>query len=159
MRKLLTSLLALAMLVSLLVLPAQAAEDGTGLAVTATVTEKQVALEGIAVQEVFSGSFTVEYDTGALTYVVAQGGGTVSALSAGEGSVSVLFASESSKAVAPGQAVITVVFDRVKPVLDTEIDVTLEDLNSQEGAASGSAHGVSEHRPALHRCARRRLLL
>lgn len=60
MRKLLTSLLALAMLVSLLVLPAQAAEDGTGLAVTATVTEKQVALEVIAVQEVFNGSFTVE---------------------------------------------------------------------------------------------------
>lgn len=156
MRKFLTSLLALAMLLSLLGVTAMAAEGGAGLAVTATLEGKTVTVEVIATERLTNGGLTLGYDSEVLTFVSAEAKGTVSAVDAGaagdvavaavDGGVMVLdtnraagnavtlvFASESGKAAKAGDTVATASFTYRDRVVDTEITVTMDDLGAKEG--------------------------
>ena len=87
MRKLLSGLLVLVMLVALLPVTALAAQEAGPVAASAVLENGTVTLTLTAGEETTSGRLTVAYDKELLTYAGLETKGTVTSEEAGEGAV------------------------------------------------------------------------
>ena len=133
MKRMLSWLLVLMMLASMLCVSAGAA-DGSGL-LQASASQKNgtVTLVLTAMEDTTSGRITVSYDRSLLRYQDAEIRGNVSGTQVGEGTVTFGYASNGDSALAAGKIVATLRFASEKRWESTELQVTVEDFNAQEG--------------------------
>ncbi|MFR2946112.1 MAG: hypothetical protein ACLTL5_04035 [Oscillospiraceae bacterium] len=110
MRKLLSGLLVLVMLVALLPVTALAAQEAGPVAASAVLENGTVTLTLTAGEETTSGRLTVAYDKELLTYAGLETKGTVTSEEAGEGAVTFGYAASGKDALAAGSVVATVRF-------------------------------------------------
>lgn len=143
MKKLLTCLLTLALLASMLAVTAMAAPGNEAVTAAATVDENgAVSLVLTAGADIASGRITVSYDEGLLTFQEAEAQGTVTSVNPGQGSVTIGFAAPGSKPVHKGEPLATIRFTGDRSWKYTQLAVTLDDMNTQEG--------VHVQLPAVH---------
>ena len=133
MRKLLSGLLVLVMLVALLPVTALAAQEAGPVAASAVLENGTVTLTLTAGEETTSGRLTVAYDKELLTYAGLETKGTVTSEEAGEGAVTFGYAASGKDALAAGSVVATVRFTAKSALPATRLTVTVEDFNAREG--------------------------
>ncbi len=133
MRKLLSGLLVLVMLVALLPVTALAAQEAGPVAASAVLENGTVTLTLTAGEETTSGRLTVAYDKELLTYAGLETKGTVTSEEAGEGAVTFGYAVSGKDALAAGSVVATVRFTAKSALPATRLTVTVEDFNAREG--------------------------
>ena len=125
MRKLLSGLLVLVMLVALLPVTALAAQEAGPVAASAVLENGTVTLTLTAGEETTSGRLTVAYDKELLTYAGLETKGTVTSEEAGEGAVTFGSAASGKDALAAGRVVATVRFTAKSAVPATRLTVTV----------------------------------
>ena len=123
MRKLLSGLLVLVMLVALLPVTALAAQEAGPVAASAVLENGTVTLTLTAGEETTSGRLTVAYDKELLTYAGLETKGTVT----------FGYAASGKDALAAGSVVATVRFTAKSALPATRLTVTVEDFNAREG--------------------------
>ena len=134
MKKILSGLLLLLMLVSILGVTAGAADvAGTVAAAAAVGEDGALSLVITADEATVSGRLTVEYDSGLMTYAGVEVAGTTTSVTEGDGSVTFGYAVASSDAIAEGSVIATVNFTSSRQWKYTQLTVTVEDFNRQEG--------------------------
>ncbi|MBS5670644.1 MAG: S-layer homology domain-containing protein [Oscillospiraceae bacterium] len=133
MRKLLSGLLVLVMLVALLPVTALAAQEVGLVEADAVLENGTVVLTLTAAEETTSGRLTVEYDNALLTYAGLKEAGTVTSEDAGEHAVTFAYATSSQDALKAGSVLATLEFTAKTDVSATWLTVTVEDFNAQEG--------------------------
>ncbi len=131
MRKLLSGLLVLVMLVALLPVTALAAQEAGPVEASAVLENGTVTLTLTAREETFSGRLTVEYDQKVLTCAGVKG--IASSEETGNGAVALGYATTSQETLAAGAVLATVKFTAKMPLAATPLNVTVEDWNAREG--------------------------
>ena len=127
MRKLLSGLLVLVMLVALLPVTALAAQEVGLVEADAVLENGTVVLTLTAAEETTSGRLTVEYDNALLTYAGLKEAGTVTSEDAGEHAVTFAYATSSQNALKAGSVLATLEFTVKTDVPATWLTVTVED--------------------------------
>ena len=135
MKKILSGFLLLLMLVSVLGIPAGAADAPDVMTAGVSVDEETgaVSLTLTAAQDTVSGRITVAYDSGLLSYADVEMTGAVSSVGQNAGSVVFGYASPAGDAIAEGSVIAVVHFTSNRKWNYTPLTVTVEDFNGQEG--------------------------
>lgn len=132
MRKVLSALLTVALVLSMMVTGAFAAEGGEALTASAVSQDGTTVLTLTAAQATVSGTVSVAYDAQRLTCVSVEVAGTLQSLTQAEGCVTFGYAAESAKAIPEGDTVATITFTGDVGSY-TALDVTIVDFNEDTG--------------------------
>lgn len=132
MRKVLSVLLAAALVLSGLVMTASAAEDHDLLTASAATQNGTTVLTLTAGENTVSGTVSVDFDSELLTCGAVEVAGTLDSVVVTEGNVTFGYAAETENAIADGETVATITFTGEVEGY-TAVDVTIVDFNDQTG--------------------------
>ena len=134
MKKLTSALLSLVMLVSVLCVPAWAAEQTDCLQATVRVNEEAGTVTVVfeANENTTNGKFTVEFDSQKLDYRRATVNSSISATEATDSSVTLSYATSTADAIKAGKTVATIFFHIVGNWNTTQLNVTVKEFNTHE---------------------------
>lgn len=132
MRKVLSVLLAAALMLSVLGVTAFAADVEYPIGATAITSNGVTVLTLTANEDTVSGSVSVDFDSSVLTCTAANVSGTLDSVAVTEGNVTFGYASETANAIAAGETIAVIKFEGSVEGY-TALDVTIVDFNDQSG--------------------------